>query len=55
MGDSLVLYSIEDKIAFVTLNHPPVNALDVETKEALGRVFEELDNCLLYTSDAADE
>lgn len=43
MGDSLVLYSIEDKIAFVTLNHPPVNALDVETKEALEGVFEELD------------
>lgn len=43
MSEQLVRYEIEDKIAVVTIDHPPMNALDVPTKEALGDIFTELD------------
>ncbi len=43
MEKDLAYYEIEDQIATVTINHPPMNALDVPTKEALEKVFDELD------------
>ncbi len=35
-------YSIEDQVAVVEIDNPPLNALDVTTKEAIGAVFTEL-------------
>jgi enoyl-CoA hydratase/carnithine racemase len=43
MSEKLAHYVIEDKVAVVTLEHPPMNALDVPTKEAVSQVFSELD------------
>jgi len=43
LSNSLVCFEIQDQTAIVTINHPPMNALDPETKEALGQVFIELD------------
>jgi len=43
MEQKLAHYEINNQIAIVTLNHPPMNALDVATKEAIGEVFNELD------------
>lgn len=43
MGQKLSHYEIRDQIAIVTIDHPPMNALDVATKEAIGEVFAELD------------
>lgn len=43
MNRGLAYYDLEGTTAVVTLNHPPMNALDVPTKEALNTVFEELD------------
>ncbi len=43
MNNSLVHYEIKEQIATVTLDHPPMNALDVQTKEALADVFMELE------------
>ena len=43
MSEALALYEIKDKVAIVTINHPPVNALDLATKEAIADVFRELD------------
>jgi enoyl-CoA hydratase len=44
MGKKLVTYEIYDQTAIVTIDHPPMNALDVPTKEAIADVFIELDN-----------
>lgn len=44
MGQGLAHYEIKDKVAVVKIDHPPVNALDVPTKLALGEVFKELDD-----------
>ena len=43
MGRGLAYYNIENQTAVVTIDHPPMNALDVPTKEALFAVFGELD------------
>ncbi|MBI4800054.1 MAG: enoyl-CoA hydratase/isomerase family protein [Desulfarculus sp.] len=43
MSEQLARYVIEDQVAVVTIDHPPMNALDVATKEAVGQVFGELD------------
>jgi enoyl-CoA hydratase/carnithine racemase len=43
MEQKLAHYEISDQIAMVTIDHPPMNALDVATKEAIGEVFNELD------------
>ena len=43
MEQRLAHYEIKDKMAIVTIDHPPMNALDVATKEALGDVFKEMD------------
>ena len=43
MDQKLAYYEIKDRIAMVTIDHPPMNALDVATKEAIGEVFKELD------------
>ena len=43
MEQKLAHYEINDQIAIVTIDHPPMNALDVATKEAIGEVFKELD------------
>lgn len=39
---SLVNYTIEDRIAVVTIDHPPMNALDMDTRLALYEAFGEL-------------
>lgn len=46
MDRKLAYYEIKDKIALVTIDHPPMNVLDVETKEAIASVFKELDERL---------
>lgn len=43
MDRGLAYYNIEKQTAVVTIDHPPMNALDVPTKIALAAVFEELD------------
>lgn len=43
MSKQLVEYEISEYVAKVFLNHPPLNALDVATKEAIFEVFQELD------------
>ena len=43
MGHKLAHYEIKDLVAIVTIDHPPMNALDVATKEAIGKAFMELD------------
>jgi len=40
---ALAEYEIKDKVAIVTINNPPMNALDVATKLAIEKVFIELD------------
>lgn len=36
-------FTVENRVALVTLDNPPLNALDAETREALAGVFGELD------------
>jgi enoyl-CoA hydratase len=43
MEQKLAHYEINDQIVTVTIDHPPMNALDVATKEAIADVFKELD------------
>lgn len=43
MSEQLARYEIKDRVAVVHIDHPPMNALDVPTKEAVGQVFGELD------------
>lgn len=43
MSQPLAYYEIREQAAIVTIDHPPMNALDVATKEALAEVFTELD------------
>jgi len=43
MGQKLAHYEIKDLVAIVTIDHPPMNALDGATKEAVGTAFMELD------------
>lgn len=43
MGQKLAHYEIKNQTAIVTIDHPPMNALDVATKEAIGEIFSELD------------
>ena len=43
MGERLAHYEIRDRVAIVTIDHPPMNALDVATKEEIGTIFGELD------------
>jgi len=43
MGERLARYEIRDRVAIVTIDHPPMNALDVATKEEIGKIFGELD------------
>jgi enoyl-CoA hydratase len=43
MARKLAHYAIKDLVATVTIDHPPMNALDVATKEAIGKSFMELD------------
>jgi enoyl-CoA hydratase len=43
LSNPLVHYEIKEQVAIVTIDHPPMNALDVQTKEALAEVFTELD------------
>src|SRR3972149_3669485 len=44
MKQKLAYYEIKGQTAIVTIDHPPMNALDVATKEAIGEVFAELDS-----------
>jgi enoyl-CoA hydratase/carnithine racemase len=43
MEQKLAYYKIKGQAAIVTIDHPPMNALDITTKEAIGEVFKELD------------
>jgi enoyl-CoA hydratase/carnithine racemase len=43
MTEALARYEIKDQIAVVTIDHPPMNALDMPTREAMATVFAELD------------
>jgi enoyl-CoA hydratase/carnithine racemase len=43
MEQKLTYYEIKGQTAIVTIDHPPMNALDLTTKEAIGEVFKELD------------
>jgi enoyl-CoA hydratase/carnithine racemase len=43
MEQKLAYYEMKDQTAIVTIDHPPMNALDVDTKEAIGETFRELD------------
>lgn len=43
MNSTLAHYEIKDRIGIVTIDHPPMNALDMPTREALEGVFKELD------------
>ena len=44
MGQGLAHYEIKNHIAIVTIDHPPMNALDVATKEDIGEIFSHLDD-----------
>jgi len=44
MERKLASYEMEGQTAIVTIDHPPMNALDAATKEAIGKVFKELDD-----------
>lgn len=44
MEQKLAYYVIKDQTAIVTIDHPPMNALDMATREAIGDIFKELDN-----------
>jgi len=44
MEQKLAYYEIKGRTAIVTIDHPPMNALDLATKEAIGEVFRELDD-----------
>jgi enoyl-CoA hydratase len=44
MGERLAHYEIRNRAAIVTIDHPPMNALDVATKEEIAKLFLELDN-----------
>ncbi len=43
MSELLARYEIRGQVAVVHIDHPPMNALDVATKEAVSQVFNELD------------
>jgi len=43
MDQKLAYYEMKGQTAIVTIDHPPMNALDVATKEAISEVFMELD------------
>ncbi len=42
MNSRLARYEINNQIGIVTIDHPPMNALDMPTREALEEVFQEL-------------
>jgi len=42
MEQKLAYYEMKGETAIVTIDHPPMNALDVATKEAIGETFTEL-------------
>jgi len=43
MDQKLAYYEIKGQAAIVTIDHPPMNALDAATKESIAEVFRELD------------
>jgi len=43
MEQGLVRFEIQDRVAVVRIDNPPMNALDMATKEALGEIFLKLD------------
>lgn len=44
MEKRLASYKIQDMVAVVKIENPPLNALDLATKESLGKIFLELDD-----------
>ncbi len=44
MDQKLAYYEIKGQTAIVTIDHPPMNALDAATKEGIAEVFRKLDD-----------
>jgi len=44
MDQKLAYYDIKGQVAIVTIDHPPMNALDAGTKEVIAEVFREMDD-----------
>jgi enoyl-CoA hydratase len=44
MDQKLAYYEMKGQTAIVTIDHPPMNALDAATKEAIAEVFRDLDD-----------
>jgi enoyl-CoA hydratase/carnithine racemase len=44
MGKRLAYYEIRNRVAIVSIDHPPMNALDVATKEAVADIFTEFND-----------
>ncbi|MDI6762353.1 MAG: enoyl-CoA hydratase-related protein [Thermodesulfobacteriota bacterium] len=44
MDQKLAYYDIKGQVAIVTIDHPPMNALDAATKEVIAEVFREIDD-----------
>ncbi len=40
MEQKLAYYEIKGQMAIVTIDHPPMNALDIATKEAIGEAVQ---------------
>ena len=45
-AEGLYIYDIKNQTTVAAIDHPPMNALDVPTKEALATVFRELDDSI---------
>jgi enoyl-CoA hydratase/carnithine racemase len=43
MSDKKISYRVENRIAFVTINNPPMNALDREVAQEIVQTFSEID------------
>src|SRR4030066_2488067 len=44
MDRKLAYYEIKGQTVIVTIDHPPMNALDAATKEVIAEIFRELDD-----------
>ncbi len=43
MDKDLAYFDIKDQVAFIMINHPPMNALDISTRETITSIFQELE------------
>jgi len=44
MSDKLVMYTIDDSIAIITIDNPPMNPLTTELRDQLLVILDELDS-----------